>query len=62
VGATTTPEPIGTPDAAATLFQVLLVALILARSRGLEARLTERVRGITAAATMALIPAIGRSR
>jgi hypothetical protein len=59
VGAVTIPEPIGAPDAAATVFQVLLIGLVLSRTHGVAMRLPARVPDASAAATTVLIPAIG---
>jgi len=54
-----TPEPIAAPDTAATVFQAILVVLLLAHARGVEGWVVRRVRDAGSAATMALVPAVG---
>lgn len=51
-----TPEPIGPPDAAATLFEIALAGLATARLAGLDRGLDSRLRQARAAATVALVP------
>jgi len=53
------PEPILAADAAATLFELGLVALLTARGRGLDRRLAARDRGAGSLATITVVPAIG---
>ena len=52
-------EPIGTPDAAATLFQLLIVALLAARLAGHDLRLLHRMRDARSVLTIALVPTLG---
>ncbi len=53
------PEPIGVPDAAATLFEVALLGLLLVRCTGSEPRLAAALRHAPAAAPIAVVPAVG---
>jgi hypothetical protein len=53
------PEAIGGADAAATLYELLLVGLLAVQRRGLNGRLSARLRGAGSVATIAVVPAIG---
>jgi hypothetical protein len=53
------PEPIGPPDAAATLFELLLIGLLAAGLGGTGDRVARRLRDASSAATIAVVPAVG---
>jgi hypothetical protein len=53
------PEAIGAADAAATLFELLLVGFLVAHRRGLDGRLSTRLRGAGSAGMIAVVPVIG---
>jgi hypothetical protein len=53
------PEPVGVPDAAATLFELLLVALLAVRATGVGLRLGGAIRRAPSLAPIALVPAVG---
>jgi hypothetical protein len=53
------PEAAGVPDVAATLFELLVVAILAARLSGRDAALARRVRDTAALATLAVVPLIG---
>ena len=53
------PEAIGLPDAVATLFEVLLVALLAARLTGAEPRLTATLARAGSVSLIAAVPAVG---
>jgi hypothetical protein len=53
------PEPIRTPDAAATLFELLLIAALVARQSGHVHGLERRIGDARSLATIAVVPAIG---
>jgi hypothetical protein len=58
-GLAATPEPIGTPDAAATLFELLLIGALVARRSGHIDALERRIGDARSVATIAVVPAIG---
>jgi hypothetical protein len=53
------PEAVGTPDTISTVFQLVIVALLVARFAGADARLLRSVRSAASAATIGIVPIVG---
>src|SRR5207253_3165697 len=53
------PEPLGTPDVAATLFEIAIVVLLIARLTGWDVAIAERAREVATIATVAIVPTVG---
>ena len=53
------PEAVGGPDAASTLFEVAIVAVLIAHLTGRDVAIGRRMRDLAAVATVAIVPIVG---
>jgi len=53
------PEPPGTPDVASAIFEVLIVALLIARLTARDVAIARRARSLGTMATVAIVPSVG---